>query len=84
MYIKKEKKNQKSTCASKGPYFYYSYLRKLQLAKPLSTSQKITISKVILYISENYNWKTPSQGENHKKEKKKKKEGEGENKGGEV
>ena len=40
----------------------------------LQLSHKITINKAVLYISENYNRQTPSQGENHKKEKKKNKE----------
>ena len=70
----KKKEHQTSTRVSKRLYSYYSYLRKLQSVKPFSMSQKITISKAVFYISENYNRQTPSQGENHKKEKKKKKE----------
>ena len=71
---KKEKKHQTSTRVFKRLYFYYSYPRKLQSVKSFSTFQKITISKAVLYISENYNWQTPIQGENPKKDKKKKKE----------
>ena len=45
------------------------HLKKLQSAKLLSTSQKITISKTVPYISENYNQQIATQGKNHKKEK---------------
>ena len=48
-------KERTSRSVFKGWYLYYSYSRKLQLAKSFSTSQKITISKNALYISENYN-----------------------------
>ena len=50
-----------------------------RITKSFFTSQKITISKVVLYISKNYNLQsrsshrpTPSQGKNHKKGKEKK------------
>ena len=47
------------------------YSKKLQSTKPLSIFQKITISKIVLYISKNYNQQTSIQGKNHKKEKRK-------------
>ena len=49
--LKKKKKKKTSTHVSKRLYFYFNYLRKLQSAKPFFTSQKITISKAVLYIS---------------------------------
>ena len=52
-----------------------------RITKSFFTSQKITISKVVLHISKNYNqqsrsshWPTPSQGKNHEKGKEKEKE----------
>ena len=50
------------------------------ITKPFSTSHKTKIRKAVLYILENYNRQTPSQGKNHKKEKNKK-EGEREKNG---
>ena len=76
---KKEKKRQTSD--------KYTCIQKIVLLFQLS--QKITIRKVVLYISENYNQQscslhrpfsiedhdqpTPNQGKNHKKEKEKEK-----------
>ena len=65
-------KHQTSIRVSKRLHFYF---RELQL------SQKITISRTVLYISENYNQQTGIQGKSRKKEKreakkKKKKRGE--------
>ena len=55
------------------------------ISRELQLSQKITISKAILGISENYNRQTTSQGKNHKKGKNKKKEKEKrEKRGGKV
>ena len=48
-------KHKTSIRIFKGLYFYYSYSRKLQSAKQLSTSHKITINKTALCTSENYN-----------------------------
>ena len=84
-----EKKNQISTHVSKRLYFIilenynqqscFLHLIKLQSAKPSSTS-------TVLYISEDHDRPTPSQGKNHKKEKEKrnekKKRGEERNNGG--
>ena len=76
-------KHQISKRVSKILYFYFrDYSRKLQSAKSFSTSQKITISKIVLYISENYNKQTIIQGKNHKKEKRE--AGKREKMGGEV
>ena len=66
-------KHQTSIRVSKRLHFYF---RELQL------SQKITISKIIFYISENYNQQTSIQGKNHKKEKRE--AGKREKRGGEV
>ena len=55
------------------------------ISRELQLAQKITISKTVLDISENYNRQTPSQGKNHKKGKRKTKEKEKrEKRGGEV
>ena len=55
------------------------------ISRELQLSHKITISKAILGISENYNRQTPSQGKNHKKGKKKNnKKEKKEKRGGEV
>ena len=65
-------KRQTSIRVFKGLYFYYSYIRKLQSARPLSTSQKNTISKTALYTSENCNQQIAIQKKKpHRKEKRK-------------
>ena len=66
-------KRQTSIRVFKGLYFYYSYIRKLQLEKPLSTSQYVTISKTALYTSENCNQQTTIQKKKRKKPHRKKK-----------
>ena len=83
------KKKKKKRRVDKQASDKYTHFQRIVLLFQLS--QKITISKVVLYISENYNqqrhsshWPTPSQGKNHKKGKEKKekeKEGERENEG---
>ena len=83
---KKRNKHQTSTHVSKNCTFIsvisenYNqkscslHLRKLQSAKPSSTS-------VVLSISEDHDRPTPSQGKNHKKEKEKEKKKENEKRG---
>ena len=75
---KKKKKTNKQTSDK------YTRIQKTVLLFKLS--QKITISKALLYISEDHDRPTPSQGKNHKKEKEKRKEkvkrGEERNNGG--
>ena len=53
-------KHHTSIRVSKRLYFYF---RELQLF------QKVTINKTALYILENYNQQTTTQGKNHQKEK---------------
>ena len=64
--------SDKHMCFQKIVLFFpenYSYSRKLQSAKSFSTSQKITISKIVLYISENYNQQQPRKAKTIRKRK---------------
>ena len=55
------------------------------ISRELQLIHKITISKVVLCVSENYNQEMPNQGKNQNKGKKKKKEKEKrEKRGGDV